>query len=90
MKKKTMKKVFNAQRKLAKSHKNDAFSSAYPGIRRIYRVVKYVHSHHNLNSDIYIMSLLIKDIVDSQMGIVKNDGTVYVARFYNSDLFTDY
>ena len=31
MKKKTMKKVFNAQRKLAKSHKNDAFSSAYPG-----------------------------------------------------------
>lgn len=89
MKKKTMKKVFNAQRKLAKSHKNDAFSSAYPGIRRIYRVAKYVHSHP-LNSDIYIMRLVIKDIVDSQMGIVKNDGTVYVARFYNSDLFTDY
>lgn len=88
MKKKTMKKILNAQRRLA--GRNATISAKYVGIRRLYRVVKFVLSHKITSRDNFIMGSVIKDLVTSELGIVKNDGTVFVARVFNSDLFTDY
>lgn len=91
MKKKTMKKILNAQKRLAGVNKGEAmFSVKCVGVGRVCRVGKFVLSHRISSRDNYIMGNVIKDLVDSKLGIVKNDGTVIVMSIYNHDLFTDF
>ena len=80
MKKKTFKKVLNAQLKLA------GHGSRYVSKRRILRVARFVLSHDgNIRMPI---DQVIRDAVDGS--IIKSDGTIYVAKAIGkSVLYTD-
>ena len=89
MKKKTFKKVLNAQLKLAGSGKmvNYKFVSA----ARVLRVAKFALRHDGRHVGSVPIGQIIKDVCYSDGGIVKRDGTIYVARILDSQsLFTDY
>lgn len=91
MKKKTMKKIINAQKRLANAHKRKAMISIKcVGVTRICRVCKFVLSHRINSRDEFIMRKVIKDLAESNLGIVKNDGTVIIIRILNGDLITDF
>jgi len=82
MKKKTYKKILNAQMKLPG---RDGYR--YISTRRILRVANYVLSHRG---DFPMpISQVIRDIDDGN--IVKSDGTVWVAKAKGKSLlYTDY
>ena len=89
MKKKTYKKIVNAQLKLAGSGKmvNSKFVSA----ARVLRVAQFALRHNGRLGGSLPIGQVIKDVCYSDGGIVKSDGTIYVARILNSQsLFTDY
>ena len=89
MKKKTYKKIINAQLKLAGGGKmvNCKFVSA----SRVLRVANYALSHSGLLGGSLPIGQVIKDVCHSDGAIIKRDGTIYVARILNSQsLFTDY
>lgn len=89
MKKKTYKKLINAQLKLAGSGKmiNFKFVSA----ARVLRVTKFALRHDGRLSGSLPIGQVIKDVCHSDGAIIKRDGTIYVARILNSQsLFTDY
>lgn len=89
MKKKTFKKVLNAQLKLAGAGRtvNYKFVSA----SRVLRVAKFALRHPGRLGGSLPIGQVIKDVCYSDGGIVKRDGTIYVARILDSQsLFTDY
>lgn len=87
MKKKTFKKVINAQLKLAGG--GQMVNAKFVSASRIKRVAKFALSHDGELS--LPIGRVIRDICYSDGGIIKSDGTVYVARILDSQsLFTDY
>lgn len=87
MKKKTFKKVINAQLKLAGG--GQTINAKFVSASRIQRVAKFALNHDGALS--LPIGQVIRDICYSDGGIIKSDGTVYVARILNSQsLFTDY
>ena len=89
MKKKTYKKIVNAQLKLACAGRtvNYKFVSA----SRVLRVARFVLSHDGRLGGSLPIGQVIKDVCHSDGGIIKRDGTIYVARILDSQsLFTDY
>lgn len=89
MKKKTYKKLVNAQLKLAGSGKmiNFKFVSA----ARVLRVAQFALRHDGHVVGSLPIGQVIKDVCASDGGIIKPDGTIYVARILDSQsLFTDY
>ena len=89
MKKKTYKKIVNAQLKLAGAGQtvNHKFVSA----ARVLRVAKFALSHNDCLGGSLPIGQVIKDVCHSDGAIIKHDGTIYVARILDSQsLFTDY
>ena len=89
MKKKTFKKVLNAQLKLAGSGKT--INSKFVSAARVLRVANFALSHNGRLGGSLPIGQVIKDVCHSDGGIIKSDGTIYVARILdNQSLFTDY
>lgn len=89
MKKKTFKKVLNAQLKLAGAGRTVNYK--FVSTSRVQRVAKFALNHDGLSVGSLPIGQVIKDVCHSDGGIIKRDGTIYVARILDSQsLFTDY